>query len=519
MPSSRLTPRFLATLWLGALLACVHVRQPTVHDPRDAATLDSADALKVHTRAGTVYQLSRWRVDPFDSVLDGTGTLYGIDRRPLNAGTFRIRLDSIALLETERTKTLRPFGVYALAGMTTAWGILTIGCVADPKSCFGSCPTFYVDAVNRDRPLAEGFSASFARVLEASDVDALGLVQTGGQRVTIRMANEAWETHAVRTVQLLAVPASRPDEVFATAAGRFYGVEQLQPPASCASPGGDCRSALAARDSLEWRSPTDSSDLAAQETIELTFALPSDRARDRVALVLGARQSFVSTFVLYQTMAYFGREAGTWLAALERGDPLARRAYEEVWGALGRITVAQPDAALGWRVAGSFDEAGPIATDVQLIPLGSGLLGDSVRVRLTMARGSWRVGYAALASLGAERAATALDATDARGPDADGLARLQSGRGYLVTYPGDEYRLTYALPRAAASYALYVRSRGYYYEWMRGEWLAEENPRMIALLGLDPRAALRTLAPSFKAVEQDFERHFWASRFRGGGGR
>lgn len=516
MPSSRLIPRFLAALSLGTLLACVHVRQPTVHDPRAVATLDSTAQLKVHARAGTVYQLTQWRFDPIDSVLEGTGTLYGIDRRPLTDGPFRIPLDSIALLETQRTKTLRPFGLASLAGMTTVWGIVTIACVADPKACFGSCPTFYVDAVNRDRPLAEGFSASFARALEATDVDALGLVQPGGHGVTIRMANEAWETHAVRTVQLLAVPASRPDEVFVTAAGRFYGVEHLQPPTHCAGlpgPGGDCRSALSARDSLEWHSPTDSSDLAAQETIELTFALPSHRSGDHFALVLGARQSFVSTFVLYQTMAYFGREAGTWLAALERGDPLARRAYDEVWGPLSRITVALPDSALGWRVAGSFDEAGPIATDVQLIPIGSGLMGDTVRVRLAMARGSWRVGYAALTALGAERAATVLAASDARGPDADGLARLQSGRGYLVTYPGDEYRLTYVLPRAAASYELYVKSRGYYYEWMRGEWLAEQNPRMIALLGLNPRAALRTLAPSFKAVEQGFERHFWASRF------
>lgn len=515
MSSSRRITRFLGLLPLGALVACVHIRQPTVHDPHAVATLDNTarEPLKVHAQAGTVYQLTEWRFDPVDSVLEGTGTLYGIDRRPRTDGTFRIPLDSIALLETAETKTLRPVGLAVLAGMTTVTAVATIVCVADPKACFGSCPTFYVDAVNRDRPLAEGFSASFARALEATDVDALGLVQSGGRRVTIRMANEAWETHAVRSVQLLAVPASRPDEVFATAAGRFYGVEQLQPPASCASSSGDCRTALSARDSLEWHSRTDSSDLAAPETIELTFAHPSHRSGDRLALVVGARQSFVSTFVLYQTMAYFGREAGTWLAALERGDPLARRAYDEVWGTLGRITVALPDSAQGWRVAGSFDEAGPIATDVQVIPLDGGLEGDSVRVRLTMARGSWRIGYAAIAALGAERAAVVLDASDAQGPDADGLARLHSGGGYLVTYPGDEYHLTYTLPRAAASYALYVKSRGYYYEWMRSEWLAEENPRMIALLGLDPRTALRTLAPSFKAVEQNFERHFWASRF------
>jgi hypothetical protein len=514
MSSSRLILRFLRVGSLGALISCVHVREPALHEPRAIPALAAVAApLKVHSRAGTVYLLAQWRFDTADSVLEGTGTLYGIDRQPLASGAFRILLDSIALVETQRTETLHPFGITALAAMTTVWGIVTIACVADPKACFGSCPTFYVDAVNRDRPLAEGFSASFARALEATDVDALGLVQPGGRPVTIRMANEAWETHAVRTVQLLAVPARRPDEVFATAEGRFYGVEHVEPPAECAGLGGDCRAAVSARDSLEWHSPTDSSDLAAQETVELAFSPASPE--QSLGLVLGARQSFVSTFVLYQTMAYFGHEAGAWLAALERGDRIAHRAYAAVWGTLGRITVSVPDSVAGWREVGSFDEAGPIATDIQLIPLGASRRppGETMRVRLTMARGSWRIGYAALVTLGAERAATTLEAIDILGPDARARERLQSGRGYLLTYPGDEYRLTYALPRGAGSYALYIKSRGYYYEWMRGEWLAEQNPQMVALLGLTPREALRRLAPPFKAVEQGFEQHFWASRF------
>src|SRR5258705_63305 len=276
MPSSRFILRCLRVGWLGPLRSCVHVREPVLHEPRAIPTLAAVAApLKVHSRAGTVYLLAQWRFDTADSVLEGTGTLYGIDRQPLATGAFRILLDSIALLETQRMETLHPFGLAALAGMTTVWGIVTIACVVDPKTCFGSCPTFYVDAVNRDRPLAEGFSASFARALEASDVDALGLVQPGGRRVTVRMANEAWETHAVRTVQLLAIPARRPDEVFATAEGRFYGVEHIKPPAECAGLGGHCRVAVSARDSLEWHSPTDSSDLAAQETVELAFGPPS----------------------------------------------------------------------------------------------------------------------------------------------------------------------------------------------------------------------------------------------------
>jgi hypothetical protein len=173
--------------------------------------------------------------------------------------------------------------------------------------------------------------------------------------------------------------------------------------------------------------------------------------------------------------------------------------------------VAVFDSTAGWRDVGSFDEAGPIATDVQLIPIGSGS-GDTVRIRLTMARGSWRIAYAALATLGAERAVVTLDPVAAVGRRTTHDVR-RTFSDYLITYPGDEYRFTYELPRQAESYALFIKSRGYYYEWMRGEWLAEQNPRLIALFGLDPRAALRTLAPKFKAAERGFDENFWASRF------
>jgi hypothetical protein len=494
----------LIPLVLSSALACVHVQQPSVYDPHQLVSLDTFPApLKVHTKSGTVYQLTQWNYVAEDSVLQAHGTLYDIDRRPVTDGEFRIPLDSMALVQTERTKELHPFGMIGLVTMSVFWGSLTVACTADPKSCFGSCPTFYVDSVNRDRPLAEGFSASFARALEATDVDALGLVRPAGSSVTIRMANEAWETHAVRSVQLLAVPARRADEVFATAQGQFFEVRRLESPARCTGLAGDCRSALRAQDPLTWNSVTDSSDLAAQETIALAFVPP--HRGPRVGLVLAARQSFVSTFVLYQTMAYFGQETGTWLAALERGDSLAHRAYRQVWGTLGKITVTVFDSVAGWRDVGSFEEAGPIATDVQLIPLGT-VSSDTVRVRLTMARGSWRIGYAALATLGAELAATTLEAGVVVGPHA-------RGRDYLITYPGDEYRFTFALPSDAESYALYIKSRGYYYEWMRGEWLAEQSPPMMALFALDPRAALRSLAPPFKAREQSFEQNFWASRF------
>ncbi|HSD28956.1 MAG TPA: hypothetical protein VLL75_16780, partial [Vicinamibacteria bacterium] len=61
---------------------------------------------------------------------------------------------------------------------------------------------------------------------------------------------------------------------------------------------------------------------------------------------------------------------------------------------------------------------------------------------------------------------------------------------------------------------IFLESEGFYYEWMRSEWLAEEDPGMAALALADPAEALRRLAPAYKAEEPHLERAFWASRFR-----
>ena len=61
--------------------------------------------------------------------------------------------------------------------------------------------------------------------------------------------------------------------------------------------------------------------------------------------------------------------------------------------------------------------------------------------------------------------------------------------------------------------ARFLESRGYYIEWMRDEWLAEEDPVRAALMTADPEGALRLLAPEFKKTEGDMEDVFWRSRY------
>ncbi len=382
----------------------------------------------------------------------------------------------------------------------------------DPKSCFGSCPTFYVEGGNPDRPDAEGFSSSIARALEARDLDALFGASASGRTLVMTMRNEALETHAVRRLRLLVAARPPGGRVLADPAGAFHPASGFERPRACRAPEGDCLAAIGAFDAIERASPADPDDLATRESIELLF----EASPGKLGIVVGARQTLLTTYLFYQTMAYFGRGAGDYLATLERGGPALAGQAMGMARALGGIEVDVVEAGGAFQPLGSFDEAGPIAGDVQVFPfeaVGEGPL----RVRLRLAKGLWRLGWVSLARLGppvqAETLQPILVERSGR-KDTGALATLMDASRHLVTVPGDEYRVAFALPRPGEELELFLESEGYYYEWMRDGWLPEEDPEMALLALTRPEEVLRRLAGPFKTREAVLDRGFEASRFR-----
>jgi hypothetical protein len=82
-----------------------------------------------------------------------------------------------------------------------------------------------------------------------------------------------------------------------------------------------------------------------------------------------------------------------------------------------------------------------------------------------------------------------------------------------MSWPGDRFELSYRLPDG--EHDVFLESRGYYYEWMRESWLAEESRERLDELMFQPRVALARLAAEYHRIERDMEPVFWASRFSG----
>jgi hypothetical protein len=493
------------------VVGCVQRLNRTLTVPGVETVDRKAPFLKVHMRDGSLYLLSPWIANEAERRVSGTGSHFAPDRQVLNQGELSVSLDSVALFETN---VARPSpSVAALGVITGITAAAAVFCITNPKACFGSCPTFYVTDGTQEILQAEGFSASVAPSLEARDIDALFRARPQGREVRVQMVNEAYETHVVRYANVLAVPRAEGRRVFVDDVGTFWSVTEPVIPKQCSAPEGDCTAKLAAFDGQERWSKADATDLATRETIDVTFDGPSESP----ALVLASRQSLLPTYLLYQAFAYLGRSAGQWLAALERADTSTARRANGLVARLGGIDVLVPNGNGGWDSIATIRETGPLAADVRLVRLPR--TNGPVRARLRMAKGAWRLDAVGLTSLENQVTPQRLEPADVRladdTPAPDARAKLLSPTEALVTFPGDRYTLVYSLPDEAQHYELFLETKGYYLEWMRNEWFAEENQMRAASLFLDPAGSLRRLAPEFKRVEPGLEAAFWRSKYAG----
>lgn len=479
--------------------------------PADLRALDTTSPyLKAHMQDGRVYVLSPWQLDAGGKTVSGSGQLLSVNRVDIGSGEWTIPLDSVAVFETNQLRS--PDAVAALTFVTVASAGLTAYCLANPKACFGSCPTFYAWDGQQLILQAEGFSASIAPSLEATDVDALYRLQPRGPEVSLFMTNEALETHVVRSVRLLSAPRPRQGRVLVTPAGDFRAVLGFQAPATCVGPEGDCLVQVVALDGEERFSAADSMDLGRRETIELSFP---GGVGEQVGLVLAARQTLLSTYLFYQTLAYMGEDLGCWIAALERGGEAMQARQRGIADALGGIEVQARDRQGRWRTVADVRETGPLATDLRVVPLPAAT-GQPLHLRLRLTQGLWRLDYLALATLGEAVTPVAIAPCAVRRDgreDPAALAQLLDPTEALVTTPGDRYELCFRLSGDYRRQELFLESRGYYLEWMREEWLAERDPELALAVFRHPRQMLRRLAPDFKAVEAGMETAFWGSRY------
>jgi hypothetical protein len=209
-----------------------------------------------------------------------------------------------------------------------------------------------------------------------------------------------------------------------------------------------------------------------------------------------------------------GKSAGDWLAKIERNRDQFKNLLDNPRNVLGNIEVLIQNENDEWEKIGEVGETGPIATDIKIVPLIKLLnqISDnsSVTIRLRMSKGLWRIDYAALADITNEVVPERIfPATSS--PELVNSSYVTELRSDLPwQYPGDK-ALNYVADYK--NYELFIETQGYYLEWMRNEWLGEENEERVYQMFLNPNQFYKDLAPQFKKVEAEMEETFWSSKY------
>jgi hypothetical protein len=465
---------------------------------------------KFHLRDGRLVVMSEYSIGEY--AVTGAGAEYDANRRLVHdERTVRIPRADIALVET--TEMIADPGIAALSVLSAATLTATIACAAVPKACFGSCPTFYVPSHDGWQLEAEGFSTSIARSIAADDLDSLADARAEHGSLRLAMRNEALETHVVQHLGLVVVNGPSGATIYRTHDEHFAAVGDTSAPETCIGPRDGC-AALVARDGREFTPGSDGHDLAARTDLTLTFAAAHSR---QAGVVLTLRNSLMSTFVLYHLIALHGRHYGEFMAALERRDLGLLIALDGFDRALGEIEVSVRQRDDRWRSMGEVRYVGPIALGVRVVPVDLEYPDEPYEVRLHYARSHWRFEQIAAGALVARDLPSREIAPLVEDPGRFSVTAVNEAvRGVgagLVTQPGDEVRFRFDVPDSDGSQGLFLRTHGYYYEWMRREWLRDEDlPRARALMS-NPREALRILAPQFREIEPRMDAIFEASRY------
>lgn len=490
------------------LFGCLTQRVSRELTEVDKAKSIKAHYLKAHLKDGSLYVFSSWKADQQARMISGNAKLYNFNRKLSSAGKTTIPYDAIAILETNDKSDNPGIATMVILGIATV--PIALHCLINPKACFGSCPTFYVQNGEAEVLVGEGFSSSICKAMEEIDVDLINCSLPQNQPAQLIVKNEALETHLIRGITLLVVEKNENERVLQSLEGKFYRIGQPKEPLRATSGNHSIQKKLSVKDHEEWYSLADSFDLSKKEDVFLEF----ENHGNKSGLVIDKRHTLLTTFLFYHSLALTGEATGFYLAEIENGNGLLKQKIEKFYNLMGGIEVAILDPKNKWSTIGTIREAGPIVSDMHLVNLPE-VKTKTIKVRLRMTKGLWRIDMVNLAPVMneviPERILPENVFKNSR-CDSVALNTLLDPDEYLVTYPGDFYTLNFPTV-FSANKEYFIESQGYYIEWMRDEWLQHQDLKLAKKMFLNPAKYLKQIAPAYKAVEPEMEKVFWNSRY------
>jgi hypothetical protein len=485
-------------------------------DPGRLETITSP--VKAHLTDGSVI-LFDGGCTASNGKISGLGKKYNLVRgNQPDAGQISVPLDSLIALES----------------VTKEWGDagfffgsippVLVGLTGLAVAIFGSCPTVYTGEGPDRRLEAECFSYGITKSLQCDDLDRLEYGKSFAGRYSLTVTNEALETHYINRMALMTV--DHPDSVEAIPSPDnkvlLFGKQAVLLKAENRY-GDDVLPLVQKRDGLAYQSGesmvAELSRRMTRDWIDLTVRVPGNAKK--AVLALRFRNTLMNTVLLYDVMlGSRGFRAVDWIQSgvgYPFGALRMRSWYHRHFG----MDVEMYDGVRFNKMTHIAD-TGPIAWHQEAVELPRAGM-DTARIRLSFLPDNAAIDWIGVSfddcrdarirtipcALIRDRAGRPMDALTERIRDDDDA--------FMITYPGDLFRLEYVTeePPEGLSRSYFLRSRGFYIEWIRREWL--ENPPEAGPFAMNDAAILKT-AGLWLGKKDRYERDFFGSRFADPGG-
>lgn len=457
-----------------------------------------------------------------DKKLTGDGTRYYFNgKAKLGQQTFSI--DSTIAITTiiSEMPTSRSVGSFLMGITSVPLTFLGIYCLACPKCCFGSCPTIYT-SLNDKEIKAELFSSSIGKYLKTNDLDRIAELNEKRNDFSITVTNEALETHFIDKLRLKAVYHQKVSSVYNNSQGEFVSIFNPKNNYDAVNSKGETITPNLLFDDGVYYRTFDKSELSKKQEneffdfVELTIRKKNDV--DHIKLLFKYRNTLLSTILFYDiVLASQGIKAINWLNKIDIDETYSNE-FKKVYDIFSGIKLSYFKNGK-WTKIIDLPDAGPLSWKYIAEKIDVTGMGEEIRIRLNFFKDNIMIDYIGIDTdltpddfkiVNLSPSKISLNQRDATMEIMDAVSHTDEN--YLITDPGDKINLNYEIEnKENQQLTLFIESNGYYKEWIRGNWITNNNSNYIFNLS-DIQGTIKQLQNSWIENREIVEAEFFRTR-------
>jgi hypothetical protein len=313
-----------------------------------------------------------------------------------------VPIDSVleASVETEEPDVAATTAIITLSAISATFLAIVIAFIINPPR---SCPYIYSFDGERFVLDAQSYAGAVSQGVERADYSRLEHLRPVDGRYRLMMRNDpVEEKQYTDRIRLYVVDHPIGTVVSPGYDGTFHAFEQISSPTSVNDRNGsNVLPFFSANDGIAWQSqlPRTEEELDGTELRQhLTFRFPRPDAARSARMFVNAGTAFWGSEMVGRFLELHGGQVDEWYAGIDRRDRAALGLFrkivddEELYHLKVRVRVGDE-----WQVRGVIRTGGGLAPEDHALALDlSGVIGDSIEVRIDPPIGFWRIDYVGL---------------------------------------------------------------------------------------------------------------------------